>query len=145
MGHPKFVISPRQLNSLVSISFPEHAQLAEIYILSQPLMVRIMATEPPVISLLPGNFTLDIPASIIILTQAENSTAETIVSMDFVSLWGQAGSLWIPILFPQQTSDQQWSAKCLEGWDVIRQSEVSRGLRLEWAREGRPVLMPHTL
>uniref|UniRef100_A0A8C4MJ53 Bactericidal permeability-increasing protein n=1 Tax=Equus asinus TaxID=9793 RepID=A0A8C4MJ53_EQUAS len=61
------------------------SRLAEIYILSQPLMVRIMATEPPVISLLPGNFTLDIPASIIILTQAENSTAETIVSMDFVA------------------------------------------------------------
>lgn len=64
-------------------------------------MVQVMATEPPVISLLPGNFTLDIPASIMILTQPENSTAETIVSMDFVSLWEQEGSLWIPILSVQ--------------------------------------------
>ncbi|KAM8777423.1 BPI fold-containing family C protein [Rhynchonycteris naso] len=61
------------------------SRIAEIYILSQPLMVRIMATEPPVINLLPGNFTLDIPASIMILTQSENSTIETIVSMDFVA------------------------------------------------------------
>ncbi|ELK25935.1 Bactericidal/permeability-increasing protein-like 2 [Myotis davidii] len=61
------------------------SRIAEIYILSQPFMVRIMATEPPVISLLPGNFTLDIPASIMLLTQSENSTAETIVSMDFVA------------------------------------------------------------
>ncbi|XP_066217343.1 BPI fold-containing family C protein [Saccopteryx leptura] len=61
------------------------SRIAEIYILSQPLMVRIMATEPPVINLLPGNFTLDIPASIMILTQSENSTVETIVSMDFVA------------------------------------------------------------
>ncbi|XP_023613000.1 BPI fold-containing family C protein isoform X2 [Myotis lucifugus] len=60
-------------------------EIAEIYILSQPFMVRIMATEPPVISLLPGNFTLDIPASIMLLTQSENSTAEAIVSMDFVA------------------------------------------------------------
>ncbi|KAK1341542.1 hypothetical protein QTO34_017957 [Cnephaeus nilssonii] len=60
-------------------------EIAEIYILSQPFMIRIMATEPPVISLLPGNFTLDIPASIMLLTQSENSTAETIVSMDFVA------------------------------------------------------------
>ncbi|KAF6338912.1 BPI fold containing family C [Rhinolophus ferrumequinum] len=61
------------------------SRLAEISILSQPFMVRIMATEPPVISLLPGNFTLDIPASIMILTETENSTVETIVSMDFVA------------------------------------------------------------
>ncbi|XP_004418131.1 PREDICTED: BPI fold-containing family C protein [Ceratotherium simum simum] len=61
------------------------SRFAEIYILSQPFMVRIMATEPPVVSLLPGNFTLDIPASIMILTQSKNSTAETIVSMDFVA------------------------------------------------------------
>ncbi|XP_036313310.1 BPI fold-containing family C protein isoform X2 [Pipistrellus kuhlii] len=60
-------------------------EIAEIYILSQPFMIRIMATEPPVISLLPGNFTLDIPASIMLLTQSENSTAESIVSMDFVA------------------------------------------------------------
>ncbi|KAF5926492.1 hypothetical protein HPG69_001119 [Diceros bicornis minor] len=62
------------------------SRFAEIYILSQPFMVRIMATEPPVVSLLPGNFTLDIPASIMILTQSKNSTAETIVSMDFIIL-----------------------------------------------------------
>lgn len=49
-------------------------------------MFRIMATEPPVVNLLPGNFTLDIPASIVILAESENSTAESIVSMDFVSL-----------------------------------------------------------
>ncbi|XP_016078968.1 PREDICTED: BPI fold-containing family C protein [Miniopterus natalensis] len=61
------------------------SRIAETYILSQPFMVRIMATEPPVINLLPGNFTLDIPASIMILTQPENSTTETIVSMDFVA------------------------------------------------------------
>ncbi|XP_075863174.1 BPI fold-containing family C protein [Microcebus murinus] len=61
------------------------SRLAEIYILSQPFMVQIMATEPPVISLRPGNFTLDIPASIIMLTQPRNSTVETIVSMDFVA------------------------------------------------------------
>ncbi|XP_019498130.1 PREDICTED: BPI fold-containing family C protein [Hipposideros armiger] len=61
------------------------SRIADIYILSQPFMVRIMATEPPVIGLLPGNFTLDIPASIVILTETENSTAEAIVSMDFVA------------------------------------------------------------
>ncbi|XP_011893390.1 PREDICTED: BPI fold-containing family C protein isoform X2 [Cercocebus atys] len=60
-------------------------EIAEIYILSQPFMVRIMATEPPVINLQPGNFTLDIPASIMMLTQPKNSTVETIVSMDFVA------------------------------------------------------------
>ncbi|KAJ1061763.1 hypothetical protein K5549_002798 [Capra hircus] len=60
-------------------------RIAELYILSQPFMVQVTATEPPVISLLPGNFTLDIPASIMILTQPKNSTAETIVSMDFVA------------------------------------------------------------
>ncbi|KAG8514044.1 BPI fold-containing family C protein [Galemys pyrenaicus] len=65
------------------------SRIAEIYILSQPFMVRIMATEPPVINLLPGNFTLDIPASIMLLTKFENSTAETIVSMDFVRLQEQ--------------------------------------------------------
>ncbi|KAB0348889.1 hypothetical protein FD754_013746 [Muntiacus muntjak] len=61
------------------------SRIAELYILSQPFMVQVMATEPPVIRLLPGNFTLDIPASIMILTQPKNSTAETIVSMDFVA------------------------------------------------------------
>ncbi|XP_003405365.1 BPI fold-containing family C protein [Loxodonta africana] len=61
------------------------SRIAEIYILSQPFMVQIMATEPPVINLQPGNFTLDIPASIMVLTQPKNSTVETIVSMDFVA------------------------------------------------------------
>ncbi|KAM9228863.1 BPI fold-containing family C protein [Dugong dugon] len=61
------------------------SRIAEIYILSQPFMVRFMATKPPVINLQPGNFTLDIPASVMMLTQFENATAETIVSMDFVA------------------------------------------------------------
>lgn len=100
--------------------FPEPGQIAEIYILSQPFMVRIMATEPPVISLLPGNFTLDIPASIVLLTQSENSTAETIVSMDFVSLWGQRAACGCQCS-PVETTGQQWSPKCLEGWEVIYQ------------------------
>uniref|UniRef100_A0A8C7BZJ9 Bactericidal permeability-increasing protein n=1 Tax=Neovison vison TaxID=452646 RepID=A0A8C7BZJ9_NEOVI len=60
-------------------------KIAEIYLLSQPFMVQVMATEPPAISLQPGNFTLDIPASIVLLAQTENSTAEAIVSMDFVA------------------------------------------------------------
>ncbi|KAM5289329.1 BPI fold-containing family C protein [Ctenodactylus gundi] len=61
------------------------SRIAEIYILSQPFMLRVMATEPPRVTLQPGNFTLDIPASIIVLTQTENSTVEPIVSMDFVA------------------------------------------------------------
>ncbi|KAG3291077.1 BPI fold containing family C [Ictidomys tridecemlineatus] len=61
------------------------SQIAEIYILSQPFMLQIMATEPPTVSLQPGNFTLDIPASIMMLTQPENSTLQSIVSMDFVA------------------------------------------------------------
>uniref|UniRef100_A0A8C2VGB8 Bactericidal permeability-increasing protein n=2 Tax=Chinchilla lanigera TaxID=34839 RepID=A0A8C2VGB8_CHILA len=62
------------------------SRLADLYILSQPLMLRIMATEPPVVRLQPGNFTLDIPASVIVLTQFKNSTeVEPIVSMDFVA------------------------------------------------------------
>ncbi|XP_024587942.1 BPI fold-containing family C protein [Neophocaena asiaeorientalis asiaeorientalis] len=59
--------------------------IAELYILSQPFMVQVLAREPPVVNLLPGNFTLDIPASFVILTQSKNSTAETIISMDFVA------------------------------------------------------------
>ncbi|XP_007946418.2 BPI fold-containing family C protein [Orycteropus afer afer] len=61
------------------------SRIAEIYILSKPFMVRFMAKEPPKINLQKGNFTLDIPASIMMLTQPENSTAEAIVSMDFVA------------------------------------------------------------
>uniref|UniRef100_A0A8D2D587 Bactericidal permeability-increasing protein n=1 Tax=Sciurus vulgaris TaxID=55149 RepID=A0A8D2D587_SCIVU len=61
------------------------SQIAEIYILSQPFMLEIMATEPPMVNLQPGNFTLDIPASIMMLTQPENSTVQSIVSMDFVA------------------------------------------------------------
>ncbi|XP_036758735.2 BPI fold-containing family C protein isoform X1 [Manis pentadactyla] len=61
------------------------SRIAEIYILSQPFIVQVLAVEPPTVSLLRNNFTLDIPASIIILTQPKNSTAEAIVSMDFVA------------------------------------------------------------
>ncbi|XP_007165780.2 BPI fold-containing family C protein [Balaenoptera acutorostrata] len=61
------------------------SRIAELYILSQPFMVKVLATEPPVVNLLPGNFTLDIPASFVIFTQSKNSTAKTIVSMDFVA------------------------------------------------------------
>ncbi|KAJ8791613.1 hypothetical protein J1605_020335 [Eschrichtius robustus] len=77
------------------------SRIAELYILSQPFMVKVLATEPPLVNLLPGNFTLDIPASFVIFTQSKNSTAKTIVSMDFVSLRGQEGSLRIPVLFLQ--------------------------------------------
>lgn len=84
-------------NSVIShLCLPACPQIADIYILSQPLMVRMMATEPPVINLEPGNFSLDIPASIMILTQPGNSTVQTIVSMDFVSLRTQhKGCLWV--------------------------------------------------
>jgi hypothetical protein len=92
-GHPKFVISPYELMALHLYFFLYTGQIAEIYILSQPFILKIMATEPPVINLQPGNFTLDIPASIIMLTQPENSTMQHIVSMDFVSLERQEGTL----------------------------------------------------
>uniref|UniRef100_A0A8C6RE57 Bactericidal permeability-increasing protein n=1 Tax=Nannospalax galili TaxID=1026970 RepID=A0A8C6RE57_NANGA len=61
------------------------SRIAEIYVLSQPFMLQIMATGPPEISLHPNNFSLDLPASIIMLTELENSTIEPIVSMDFVA------------------------------------------------------------
>ncbi|XP_004480867.1 BPI fold-containing family C protein [Dasypus novemcinctus] len=61
------------------------SQIAELYIFSKTFKVQLMATEPPVINLLKDNFTLDIPASIVIFTQSENSTANAIVSMDFVA------------------------------------------------------------
>ncbi|XP_044534714.1 BPI fold-containing family C protein [Gracilinanus agilis] len=61
------------------------SQIAELYIMSQPLMVRILTTEPPMINLEPNNFTLNIPASIVMMTKPKNSTEEAIVSMDFMA------------------------------------------------------------
>ncbi|XP_023573134.1 BPI fold-containing family C protein [Octodon degus] len=62
------------------------SQIAGLYLLPQPLMLRIMATEPPAVRLQPGNFTLDIPASVLLLTQLRNtSEVQPIVSMDFVA------------------------------------------------------------
>ncbi|KAL6090353.1 hypothetical protein STEG23_016417 [Scotinomys teguina] len=60
-------------------------QIAEIYILSQPFMLQIMATGSPVINLHPNNFSLEFPAAVIMLTQRQNSTIEHIVSMDFIA------------------------------------------------------------
>ncbi|XP_078195299.1 BPI fold-containing family C protein isoform X2 [Callithrix jacchus] len=93
ISSPEITENYLDLNLKISNHFVQNSQglgnvlsrIAEIYILSQPFMVRIMATEPPVINLQPGNFTLDIPASIMMLTQTKNSTVETIVSMDFVA------------------------------------------------------------
>ncbi|XP_032122804.1 BPI fold-containing family C protein isoform X2 [Cebus imitator] len=93
ISSPEITENYLDLNLKISNHFVQNSQglgnvlsrIAEIYILSQPFMVRIMATEPPVINLQPGNFTLDIPASIMMLTQTNNSTVETIVSMDFVA------------------------------------------------------------
>lgn len=77
---------------------PQMGQIADLYILSQPLVLRIMATEPPVVHLQPGNFTLDIPASVVVLTQRRNATeVEPIVSMDFVSPEGGRG-LWVSVV-----------------------------------------------
>ncbi|XP_050995822.1 BPI fold-containing family C protein [Acomys russatus] len=61
------------------------SKIAEIYILSQPFMLQIMATGPPEINLHPNNFSLEFPASVVMLTELENSTIEPIVSMDFVA------------------------------------------------------------
>eukprot|EP00073_Rattus_norvegicus_P037269 XP_008763446.1 PREDICTED: BPI fold-containing family C protein isoform X2 [Rattus norvegicus] len=61
------------------------SKIAEIYILSQPFMLQIMATGPPVVNLHPNNFSLELPAAVIMLTQPENSTIQPIVSMDFVA------------------------------------------------------------
>ncbi|XP_021482448.1 BPI fold-containing family C protein [Meriones unguiculatus] len=61
------------------------SKIAEIYVLSQPFMLQIMATGPPVIDLHPNNFSLEFPASVVMLTQLENSTIKPIVSMDFVA------------------------------------------------------------
>ncbi|KAH0500986.1 BPI fold-containing family C protein [Microtus ochrogaster] len=60
-------------------------QIAEIYVLSQPFMLQIMAMGPPVINLHPNNFSLEFPASVIMLTERQNSTIEPIVSMDFIA------------------------------------------------------------
>ncbi|XP_037703276.1 BPI fold-containing family C protein [Choloepus didactylus] len=82
-------ISTKELSSHLAQNSPGVgsvlSRIAEIYILSKPFMVQIMATEPPVVNLLKDNFTLDIPASIVMFTQSKNSTAEAIVSMDFVA------------------------------------------------------------
>ncbi|OBS78334.1 hypothetical protein A6R68_19281 [Neotoma lepida] len=83
-------------------------EIAEIYILSQPFMLQIMATGPPVVNLHSNNFSLEFPAAVIMLTQLQNSTTvEHIVSMDFVSLGIQGGSLWAPILFLLGITGQQ--------------------------------------
>nr|XP_020766386.1 BPI fold-containing family C protein [Odocoileus virginianus texanus] len=86
-GAFSFTLTTKEVRNLTTFKALGNmlSRIAELYILSQPFMVQVMATEPPVIRLLPGNFTLDIPASIMILTQPKNSTAETIVSMDFVA------------------------------------------------------------
>uniref|UniRef100_H0VR37 Bactericidal permeability-increasing protein n=1 Tax=Cavia porcellus TaxID=10141 RepID=H0VR37_CAVPO len=74
-----FLLNSQGIGSVLS-------RIADLYILSQPLVLRIMATEPPVVHLQPGNFTLDIPASVVVLTQRRNATeVEPIVSMDFVA------------------------------------------------------------
>lgn len=62
-------------------------------------MLQIMATGPPAVNLHPNNFSLEFPASVTMLTEMENSTIERIVSMDFVSVGIQDGSLWAPSLF----------------------------------------------
>ncbi|XP_027248287.1 BPI fold-containing family C protein [Cricetulus griseus] len=61
------------------------SKIAEIYVLSQPFMLQIMATGPPVINLHPNNFSLEFPAAVIMLTELQNSTIEPIVSMDFIA------------------------------------------------------------
>ncbi|XP_043824248.1 BPI fold-containing family C protein [Dromiciops gliroides] len=61
------------------------SQIAELYIMSQPLMMRVLTTEPPMVSLEPNNFTLDIPGAVVMMTKPENATEEAIVSMDFVA------------------------------------------------------------
>ncbi|KAM6153252.1 BPI fold-containing family C protein [Erethizon dorsatum] len=62
------------------------ARIADLYILSQPLMLRIKATEPPVVHLQPGSCTLDVPASVVVLAQLGNTTEEEpIISVDFVA------------------------------------------------------------
>ncbi|XP_027727755.1 BPI fold-containing family C protein [Vombatus ursinus] len=70
--------NPQGIGSLFS-------QIAELYIMSQPLMMRVLTTEPPVVSLEPNNFTLNIPGSVVMLTKPKNATEEAIVSMDFVA------------------------------------------------------------
>lgn len=84
--------SPHQLLTLYLCFSPRMGQIAEIYVLSQPFMLQIMAMGPPVINLHPNNFSLEFPASVIMLTERQNSTIEPIVSMDFVSLGMQEGS-----------------------------------------------------
>ncbi|XP_036616701.1 BPI fold-containing family C protein [Trichosurus vulpecula] len=73
--------NPQSIGSLFS-------QIAELYIMAQPLMMRILTTEPPVVNLEPNNFTLNIPGSVVMLTKPKNATEEAIVSMDFVANTG---------------------------------------------------------
>ncbi|XP_068938122.1 BPI fold-containing family C protein isoform X2 [Petaurus breviceps papuanus] len=70
--------NPQGIGSLFS-------QIAELYIMAQPLMMRILTTEPPAVSLEPNNFTLNLPGSVVMLTKPKNNTEEAIVSMDFVA------------------------------------------------------------
>lgn len=95
----QFVDSPHQLLTLHLCFSPSMGQIAEIYVLSQPFILQMMATGPPMVNLQRNNFSLEFPAAVIMLTQLDNSTIQPIVSMDFVSLGIQAGSLWESILF----------------------------------------------
>ncbi|KAL1775254.1 BPI fold-containing family C protein [Sigmodon hispidus] len=61
------------------------SKIAELYILSQPFMLQIMATGPPEINLHPHNFSLEFPAAVIMLTELQNSTIQHVVSMDFIA------------------------------------------------------------
>lgn len=107
---------PHQLLTLYLCFSPRMGQIAGIYVLSQPFMLQIMATGPPVINLHPNNFSLELPAAVIMLTERQNSTIEPIVSMDFVSLRMQEGSLWVPVLFLLGIIGQQPLHVCCEGW-----------------------------
>lgn len=106
-SYSRFVVSAPQLLTLCLCFSPGMGQIAEIYILSQPFMLQIMATGPPVINLHPNNFSLEFPAAVAMLTQRENSTIEHIVSMDFVSLGIQGSSLWAPSPFLLGITGQQ--------------------------------------
>nr|Q8C186.1 RecName: Full=BPI fold-containing family C protein; AltName: Full=Bactericidal/permeability-increasing protein-like 2; Flags: Precursor [Mus musculus]BAC26108.1 unnamed protein product [Mus musculus] len=61
------------------------SKIAEIYVLSQPFILQMMATGPPMVNLQRNNFSLEFPAAVIMLTQLDNSTIQPIVSMDFVA------------------------------------------------------------
>ncbi|XP_001508957.2 BPI fold-containing family C protein [Ornithorhynchus anatinus] len=77
----------------ISKHFPQNSknfgrvisQIAEIYLNTEPFIAMVVVTSPPAVNLQPGNFTVEIPGSIKMFTQPENSTAETILSMNFVA------------------------------------------------------------